>query len=116
MDWDDSKYLEAEPGQYITVARKAKGTNNWFVGNVAGYDGYTSRIRFDFLDAGKTYMATIYSDAPGANYKDNPNYVIRKVLVNNKSKLTQLSAPDGGCAISIIDTDGRDVKGIKWLK
>lgn len=116
MDWDDSKYLEAEPGEYVSVARKAKGTNNWFVGCVAGEEGYISKISFDFLQPGKTYVATIYSDAKDAHYKTNPQaYQIRKVLVNSKSKLTQFAAPGGGYAISIIDADKSQTKGLKNL-
>ena len=104
IDWTESKYLEAEPGQYITVARKAKGTNNWFVGNVNGETSRTSNIKFDFLEKGKKYTATIYADAKDAHYKTNPQaYVIRKVVVTNKSKLSQLSAPGGGYAVSIIE-------------
>ena len=104
LDWDDSKYLEAEPGEFITVARKAKGTNNWYVGNVNGYSPRTSNIKFDFLDAGKKYTATIYADAKNADYKTNPQaYTIRKITVTNKSKLSQLSVPGGGFAISIIE-------------
>ena len=103
VDWDDSKYLEAEPGDYITVARKAKGTNNWFVGNVNGYQPRVSKINFDFLDAGKKYIATIYADAKDADYKTNPQaYTIKKIKVTNKSKLSQLSVSGGGYAISII--------------
>lgn len=102
LDWDDSKYLEAEPGKYVTVARKAKGTGNWFVGSVAGEKGFTSNIFFDFLDADKQYIATIYSDAKDAHYKTNPQaYEIRKVIVDSKSKLKQQSAPGGGYAISV---------------
>ncbi len=105
LDWDDSKYLEAEPGEYITVARKAKGTNNWFLGNVNGLSPRTSNIKFDFLDAGKKYTATIYADAKNADYKTNPQaYTIRKITVTNKSKLSQLSVPGGGFAISIIES------------
>ena len=105
IDWDESKYLEAEPGDYITVARKAKGTNNWFVGNVNGYNSRTSNINFDFLDKGKKYTATIYADAKDAHYKMNSQaYKIRKIKVTNKSKLSQLSAPGGGYSISIIET------------
>ncbi len=117
IDWDDSKYLEAEPGEYITVARKAKGSSSWFVGNVCGENGFTSNIAFDFLDPSKTYIATIYSDAKGAHYKTNPQaYNIRKVVVTSKSKLTQLSAPGGGYAISIVEaTDKAAVKGLKKL-
>lgn len=116
LDWDDSKYLEAEPGEYVTVARKAKGTNNWFIGNVCGENGFTSNISFDFLDAGKTYIATIYSDAKDAHYKTNPQaYEIRKVVVTNKSKLKQQSAPAGGYAISVIEANKEEIKGLKKL-
>lgn len=104
VDWSESNYLEAEPGQYVTVARKAKGTNNWFVGNVNGYDSRTSNINFAFLEKGKKYTATIYADAKDAHYKTNPQaYIIRKIEVTNKSKLSQLSVAGGGYAISIIE-------------
>ena len=104
IDWDESKYLEAEPGDYITVARKAKGTNNWFVGNVNGYTARTSTINLGFLDKGKKYSATIYADAKDAHYKTNSQaYKIRKMTVTSKSKVSQLSAPGGGYAISIIE-------------
>lgn len=104
IDWDDSKYLEAEPGQYITVARKAKGTNNWFLGNVNGEAPRISNIDFSFLEKDKKYTATIYADAKKAHYKTNPQaYTIRKITVSNKSKLSQLSVPGGGYAISIIE-------------
>lgn len=104
VDWSDSKYLEAAPGDYITVARKAKGTNNWFVGNVNGETPRTSKIDFSFLEKGKKYTATIYADAKNAHYKTNPQaYTIRKIAVSSKSKLEQLSASGGGYAISIIE-------------
>jgi hypothetical protein len=104
IDWDDSKYLEAEPGQYVTVARKAKGTNNWFVGNVNGENTRISNIKLDFLEKGKKYEATIYADAKDAHFKTNPQaYTIRKITVTNKSKLSQFSAAGGGYAISIIE-------------
>lgn len=104
VDWSESNYLEAEPGQYITVARKAKGTNNWFVGNVNGIEPRTSNISFAFLEKGKKYTATIYADGKEANYKTNPQaYTIRKIAVTNKSKLSQLSASGGGYAISILE-------------
>ena len=104
VDWSESNYLEAEPGQYITVARKAKGTNNWFVGNVNGLEPRTSAINFAFLEKGKKYTATIYADGKDANYKTNPQaYTIRKIAVTNKSKLSQLSASGGGYAISIVE-------------
>ncbi len=116
VDWEESKYLEAEPGQYITIARKAKGTNNWFIGNVAGYEGHAANFAFDFLDPGKQYIATIYADAPNANYKTNPQaYTIRKVVVTNKSKLVQQSVAGGGFAISVIEADKAALKGLKKL-
>ncbi len=104
VDWSESKYLEAEPGDYITVARKAKGTNNWFVGNVNGETPRTSNITLDFLEKGKKYTATIYADAKDAHYKTNPQaYTIRKITVTSKTKLSQLSASGGGYAISIVE-------------
>lgn len=104
IDWDESVYLEAEPGDYITVARKEKGSNNWFVGNVNGNEARTSNITFDFLDKDKKYMATIYADAKDAHYKPNPQaYTIKTKKVTSKSKLSQVSVPGGGYAISIIE-------------
>lgn len=106
IDWDDSKYLEAEPGQYITVARKAKGSGQWFLGSVGGEESRTSTISLSFLDAGKKYTATIYADANNAHYKTNPQaYTIRKVEVNNKSRLSQFVAPGGGYAISFQEAE-----------
>jgi glucan 1,4-alpha-glucosidase len=116
IDWDKSVYLEAEPGYYLTIARKEKGSNNWFVGNVNGNESRTSKISFDFLEPGKNYIATIYSDAKDAHYRNNAQaYEIRKVVVNNKSKLNQLSAPGGGYAISIMEADRSETRGMKKL-
>lgn len=117
VDWDDSRYLEAEPGDYITVARKAKGTNNWFVGCTADENGHISHLTFDYLDAGKKYVATIYADAKEAHYEHNPQaYTIRKGIVTDKSKLTLKAAPGGGYAISIMEvTDPAQLKGLKRL-
>jgi len=104
VDWDESEYLEAAPGKYVTVARKAKGTNNWFVGNVNGLESRTTKISLDFLEEGKKYEAIIYADAKDAHYKTNPQaYKITKQTVTNTSKLTLTSAPGGGFAISIIE-------------
>jgi hypothetical protein len=101
VDWDDSKYLEAEPGQYITVARKAKKTGQWFLGSVNGETARTSRISLDFLEKGKKYEATIYADAANAHYKTNPQaYTIRKMEVTSKTLLSTFTAPGGGYAIS----------------
>ncbi|WP_255607022.1 glycoside hydrolase family 97 protein [Pedobacter polysacchareus] len=104
VDWDDTKVLEAEPGDYITFARKAKGTNNWFVGSTCDEQGRVSKVNLDFLDANKKYLATIYSDAKDAHYEKNPQaYVIKKMRVSKGTKLTQFCAPGGGYAISIIE-------------
>lgn len=116
VDWDDSKYLEAEPGQYITAARKAKGKSSWFVGSVGGAQPRVSNIKFDFLDKGKTYIATIYADGKDAHYKTNPQaYTIRKVVVSSKSKLSQWVAAGGGYAISITEADKVETKGLPKL-
>lgn len=118
VDWDDSKYLEAEPGQYITVARKAKGTDNWFVGCTSGENGHTSALKFNFLDKDKKYIATVYADAKDAHYKTNPQaYVITTGVITAKTALKLKAAPGGGYAISIIEAkDKAALKGLKTLK
>jgi hypothetical protein len=104
IDWDDSKYLEAEPGEFITVARKAKESGKWFLGSVNGETARTSSIDLSFLTNGVKYEATIYSDNKDSHYKTNPQaYVIRKVIVNSKSKIIQYCAPGGGYAISFAE-------------
>ncbi|MBB3701642.1 glycoside hydrolase family 97 protein [Alloprevotella rava] len=103
VDWDESRYLEAEPGDYITIARKAKGSENWFVGCTAGDNGHTSNLDFSFLVPGKKYEATIYCDAKNASWDKNPAaYTITKKTITNKTKLTLRAAVGGGFAISII--------------
>ena len=102
VEWTTSKYLEAEPGYYITTARKDKNSNNWFVGNSNGYQKRTSTITLDFLEKGKKYEATIYADAPNADYKTNPQaYKITKQKVTNTTNLQVFTAAGGGYAISI---------------
>lgn len=102
VDWQDSKYLEAEPGKYLTIARQDKNSNNWFVGNVNGTDARSTKIKLDFLEKGKKYEATIYADAKDAHYKTNPQaYNIETKKVDAKSTLNLTSAPGGGFAISI---------------
>lgn len=116
VDWDQSVYLEAEPGAYITAARLAKGKPDWFLGSVGGDSPRTSAIGFGFLPKGKTYVATIYADAPGAHYKTNPQaYTIRKALVTDKSKLSQWVAAGGGYAISLVPATTENSKGLKKL-
>lgn len=103
VDWDDSKYLEAEPGEYITVARKAKGTHNWFLGSITNENSRNSSVSLDFLDANKKYTAIMYADAPDADYQKNPAaYIISKQVVDNKTVLNLKLAPGGGTAISIM--------------
>ena len=115
LDWDKSIYLEAEPMEYITAARKAKGSSSWFIGSVTGLKPHNSTLRLDFLDKGKTYVATVYADAPDADYKTNPQaYTITKGLVTAKSVLKLHSVAGGGYAISIVEA--KDTKGLKPLK
>ena len=118
VDWDESRYLEAEPGEFITVARKAKGTGNWFVGNVAGQHSHISNLTLDFLEKGKKYVATIYADAKDANYKTNTQaYNIKKGIVTSKTKLKLNSVIAGGYAISLIEvTNASQTKGLKNIK
>jgi hypothetical protein len=102
-DWDDSRYLEAEPADYITVARKAKGSDNWFVGGKCDENGHLAVIRLDFLDKGRKYDCTIYADAKDAHYETNPQaYTITKKVVKAGQTLKILEAPGGGFAISLI--------------
>ena len=102
IDWDESKYLEAEPGEYITIARRAKGTDDWYIGCTAGYNGHTSNLSLDFLKPGKKYEATIYADAKDAHWETNPQaYTITHKKVTNKSRLKLKAAVGGGYAISI---------------
>ncbi|MCR8893196.1 glycoside hydrolase family 97 protein [Bacteroides sp. ET336] len=102
IDWDESHYLEAEPGEYITIARRAKGTDDWYVGCTAGYNGHKSDLKLDFLTPGKKYEAIIYADAKGTSWDNNPQaYTITKKKVTNKSKLKLTAGVGGGYAISI---------------
>lgn len=111
VDWDDSKYIEAEPGEYITVARKAKGTNNWFVGGITGDNPRTSTFVLDFLDPGKRYEATLYVDGKDADYEKNPiSYEIKKSIVTNKTKISTKLARSGGFALSLVEVTPRTGK------
>jgi alpha-glucosidase len=103
IDWDDSRYLEAEPACYITVARKAKGSSDWFVGNVCGQPGgFDSDIALDFLDPGRKYEATIYADAIVADYRTNPQaHTIKKLTVDSSTRLKLHSVEGGGYAIKL---------------
>lgn len=117
VDWADSRYLEAEPGDYITVARKAKDRDEWFVGAITDENARTAIISFDYLPAGKKYIATIYEDGKDADWDKNPqSYRIHKVVVTNKSVLKQKLAPGGGAAISLKEGTKADLKGLKEIK
>lgn len=101
VDWDESKYLEAEPGDYLTVVRKTKGKETWFLGAITDENARISEIKLDFLSKGKKYTATIYEDAKDAHWQKNPiAYKIRTMVVTYKSKINLNLAPGGGTAIS----------------
>ena len=116
VDWSDSRYIEAEVGEYITVARKAKKTGEWFLGSVAGYDARTSTVALDFLEPDQVYVAKIYADAADAHYKTNPQaYTIREVRCTSKSILKQNVAAGGGYAVSFRKATDAD-KRLKMLR
>ena len=101
-DWDDSKYLEAEPAKFITVARKRKGSDDWYVGGKCDADGHKSVVKLDFLDKGRIYDCTIYADAQDASFDKNPKaYVITHRRVRRGDTLRLNEAPGGGFAVSL---------------
>jgi len=116
VDWDDTKIIEAEPGEYITTARKEKGTDNWFIGAITNENGRNAVIPMNFLDKGTTYVITIYADADDADWKKNPEaYQITKFLINAGTKLNIKLANGGGAALSIKPATDED-KGLKFYK
>ena len=117
LDWDDSKYLEAEPGDYITVARKAKGTADWFVGGITDENARTASFTLDFLEPGKQYVATLYADGKDADFEKNPtSYRIKKGIVTSKNKISVNLARSGGFALSLIEATPADKKTVKKWK
>ena len=117
VDWDDSEYVEAEPGDYITVARKAKGTDNWFVGGITDENARTAGFTLDFLTPGKQYVAALYADGKDADYKENPtSYQIKKGIVTNKTKISVWEARSGGFALSLIEATPAEKKSVKKWK
>lgn len=103
VDWQDTKVLEAEPGDYVTIARKAKGNENWFVGAITDENARETKIKLDFLTPGKKYKAVIYQDGKNADWKKNPkSYEIKTQTVTAKSSLKLKLAPGGGTAISLV--------------
>lgn len=117
VDWDESKYIEAEPGDYLTIARKAKGTSNWFVGGITDENARTATFALDFLEPGKKYVATLYADGKTADYKENPTeYQIKKGIVTSKTRLSVKEARSGGFALSLIEATPENSKGVKKWK
>ncbi|MBC8047827.1 MAG: glycoside hydrolase family 97 catalytic domain-containing protein, partial [Fimbriimonadaceae bacterium] len=117
VDWDDTKILSAEPGDYITIARKEKNGNNWFIGSITDENARTQNTQLDFLDADKKYIATIYADAINADWYNNPMaYQITSYIVDNKTILKLNLAPGGGCAVSLKVANNDDVKKLKKYK
>jgi glucan 1,4-alpha-glucosidase len=114
MDWDDTKILEAEPGDYITIARKAKGKQDWFAGGITDENKRTATVDCSFLNPAQQYIATVYKDAANAHWDTNPMaYVIEKIVVNTKTKLTINLAPGGGFAISMVPATKEEIKKLK---
>jgi len=116
-DWDDTRILGAEPGDYIYIARKEKGSENWFIGAITDENKRVAGLSLSFLDNGKSYVATIYKDGPNADWKDNPeSYSIEQYIVESNSSMQVQLAPGGGTAISIFPATAADIKKIKHYK
>ena len=114
VDWDNTYILEAEPGDYITIARKAKGKEEWFVGGISDENSRLANVTFEYLPKGTKYIATIYADAKDANWNEKPqNYTVTKVIVTSKTVLKQYIAPGGGFAISIKAGSPSEMKGLQ---
>ncbi len=114
VDWDDTKIIDAEPGDYIIIARKAKEKANWFMGAITDENARSFTTELNFLDAGKKYIATIYRDAENADWKNNPEkYVIEKFIADAATKLKLNLRPGGGTAVSLIPATEAELKKIK---
>jgi hypothetical protein len=117
VDWDTTCYLEAEPGDYLTIARKTKGKNTWFAGAITDEQARTASLALQFLDANQNYIATIYRDAANAHWDKNPMaYNIEKFVVNAKNTMKIALAAGGGCAISLVPAHATEIKGLKKYK
>jgi len=117
VDWDESLFIEAEPGDYISIARKAKDKEEWFIGAITDENARLANIPLDFLQPDKTYVAILYLDSPNADWKTNPmQYSVSKVLVSGKTILKPKLAPGGGAAISIKIANEQDIKNLKKYK
>lgn len=117
VNWDDTKVLEAEPGDYLTIARKAKGKNEWFIGAITDENKRTSTANLNFLEAKKKYIATLYCDAANSHWKENPmTYEIKKVLVDATTVLKLNLAAGGGAAVSLKEANAEELKTLKKYK
>ena len=117
VDWDDTKIIEAEPGDYICIARKEKNAANWFIGSITDENSRVSAIPLSFLDNGTKYIATIYADDADADWKSNPgSYKIEQFTVDNKTQLKLKLANGGGAAVSIKPADAAQLKAVKKYK
>ncbi|MBM4167680.1 MAG: glycoside hydrolase family 97 protein [Ignavibacteria bacterium] len=115
VDWDDTKILEAEPGDFLTIARKARSKDEWYIGAITDEHPRSSQIVLDFLPKKRWYLATIYADGPNAHWKKKPmEYQIQNALVNDQTKLNVKLAPGGGTAISLRPATPEDLT--KWKK
>jgi hypothetical protein len=102
VDWDDTRIVAAEPGDYLTIARQAKGRDEWYLGAITDENARRQPVKLDFLKPGQRYEAIIYADGPGADWEKNPtSYRISKQVVTSKSTLRLRLAPGGGAAVSI---------------
>lgn len=116
LDWDDTRYIAAEPGDYVVVARKAKGTDDWYMGATVDENGYLADFTLDFLDPDRGYVVEIWADAPDAHYAANPQaYTIRRAAVTSKSRFRQLCAPGGGFAATIRPATKEELRDVKRL-
>jgi hypothetical protein len=114
VGWDDTKILEAEPGDYISIARKEKGKSNWYIGAITDENNRTATVSLSFLDKGKKYLATIYRDADNADWKTNPEaYTIERFVVDASTVLNIALANGGGAAISLVPATSPEIKGVK---
>ena len=105
-DWETTKVLNGQIGDYVTIARKERAGDRWFLGAVTDENPRTHQLNLDFLDAGKSYQATIYGDAKDTHFINNPTaYDIREVEVNSEDMLELNLAPGGGAAVSFVPLD-----------
>ena len=106
VDWDDTRILEAEPGDYVTIARKEKGRERWFIGGVTDEQGRTACIPLSFLPEGRAFVATIYADGPRAHWQDNPQDIAISTREVSRGDVLRLRlAPGGGVAVSILPAE-----------